>query len=74
MAAAAFGRRDARSAEAEISIDQGDFGYSGKTWAAPGEVAKNQSIPLPEPVWRALVKLASQVIAASSRAVAAADH
>jgi hypothetical protein len=58
--------------EAELAIDQGETRYAGKTWAAPGEVATNQSIPLPEPVRRGLVNLAEDVIQAANMAGASA--
>lgn len=58
--------------EAEIEKVQRRTGPEDKTRAAPGRVAANQSIPLPESVRRGLVNLANDVIAAPNKAVAAA--
>lgn len=55
--------------ELEKAVAQGETGYAGQTWATPVQVARNQSIPLPQSVRRGLVQLADDVIAAATKAV-----
>ena len=60
--------------EAEIAIEQGETRYEGVIWTTPSQIATNQLIPLPEPARRGLINLADDVIATTTRAVAAADQ
>jgi hypothetical protein len=58
--------------EAEIAIEQGETRYEGVTWTAPGQIAANQLIPLPEPARRGLINLTDDVIATTNQSDAAA--
>jgi hypothetical protein len=59
-------------AEAEVGIDNGESRWVGQDWTTPAQVQANQLIPLPEPARCGLIKLASDTIATSSKAVAVA--
>jgi hypothetical protein len=58
--------------EAEIAIEQGETRFEGVRWTTPRQVATNQLIPLPEPARRGLINVASDVLATTNQAVAAA--
>jgi hypothetical protein len=60
--------------EAEVAIEQGETRFEGVKWVTPHQIATNQAIPLPEPARRGLVNAATEVAAATNRAVAAAAH
>jgi hypothetical protein len=60
--------------EAEVAIEQGETRFEGVRWVTPQQIAANQLIPLPEPARRGLVNAATDVAAATNRAVAAAAH
>jgi hypothetical protein len=60
--------------EAEVAIEQGETRFEGVRWVTPHQIAVNQVIPLPEPARRGLVNAATDVVAATNQAVAAAAH
>jgi hypothetical protein len=60
--------------EAEAAIEQGETRFEGVRWVTPQQIAANQVIPLPEPARRGLINAATDVAAATNRAVAAAAH
>jgi hypothetical protein len=60
--------------KAELAIEQEETRFEGVTWVTPRQIAANQVIPLPEPARRGLVNAATDVVAATNQAVAAAAH
>jgi hypothetical protein len=60
--------------EAEVAIEQGETRFEGVTWVTPRQIAVNQVVPLPEPARRGLVNAATDVVATTNQAVAAAAH
>jgi hypothetical protein len=67
-------RRRRAQGEAEVAIEQDETRFEGVRWVTPHQIATNQLIPLPEPARRGFVNAATDVVAATNQAVAAAAH